>query len=113
MIGGKPRPIAPGGDNAETFGFYRMRDIRRKFRSDSGSRRIVQQAAYFKMMRALRLADLFFKTDDLHPVFAQRAIHCSAAFYGFLRARQQDIGNVRMYAQITGFEDFQTRLPFL
>ena len=65
------------------------------------------------MMRALRLPDLLFEADDLHPIFAQRAVHRGAPFYRFARTLYHHVGHVRMRAQIAGLEYFQRRLALL
>ena len=113
---GKTRPVAPGSDDAKTFRFYRMGNIRRKFCRDfckSFCSDFLLQAAHLEMMGALRYTDLIFETDDLHPVFAQRAVHRRATFDCFLGPGYQHIGNVGMYAQITGFQHFQLGFALL
>jgi hypothetical protein len=60
-------------------------------------------------MGPLRLAHLLFETDDLHPVFAQRAIHRGAPLYRFARALDQHVGHQRIHAEIPGLQHFKLR----
>src|SRR5450830_612508 len=105
----KTGPVAPGGNDLETFLFNRMRYISGKFSGEIFRRgcAALQQTTHLQMMGALRLPQLLFEANDLYPVLAQCAIHGGAAFDSLTCALDHDIGNMAVHPKISGLQDFQ------
>ena len=75
-----------------------------------GRQRFARHATHSQMMGLLRLPHLFFEADNLHPVFAQSAIHRGTAFGAFLCAFEKHIGKMRVDAEMGGRQYFQFRM---
>jgi hypothetical protein len=58
------------------------------------------------MVGLLGLADLPLEPDDLHAVFAQRAIHMSASMHALLCPFEEDLDEVGVNPHIMRLQDF-------
>ena len=68
------------------------------------------EAGHWPVVGALRFAYLPFKADDLHAVFAQRAIHMGTPLDTLMGTLQEEIGDVWMDSHVMGPEHLDLRM---
>src|SRR5215471_332960 len=64
------------------------------------------------MVWPLRFTHLPFKAHNLHPVFAQRAVHMGAPLDALVRTLQEEIGDIWMHPHILGREHLDLRMAY-